>query len=1832
MNNLRYFVAFTRFTRFCTLFLCFALIGGMQQLAAQAKVNLKSITTPADAKGTPITFGVKTNTTLLGAKGLTTANSAVGATVPHHMRDTTNAQRKAAAAHAATRRAAAPAPIRRATSLVHSNAIAGTPGGAALTRDQLYFSGIYPNYANSPLPNVADTINCSAPNYCGIRKFIDPLPSLPVAVPDTITFPGSDYYEISLRQYTQKMHTDLPPTTLRGYVQTNFGTGSGGTNNIAPAPIQYLGPLIIATSNRPVRIKFTNELPTGTTPGPINGAPNGNGNLFIPVDKTVMGSGLGFAKGPSPYLESRATIHLHGGNTPWISDGTPHQWTVPAGNFTDGSTLYTRGASAQFVPDMFFDAAGNVIPKCNPATPAQTNCTGGTPAQLPAVAISNDPGPGTLTFFYTNEQSARLLFYHDHAYGTTRLNVYAGEAGGYLITDQVEQDMINGTNVSGVFTTANITPAPIIPATEIPLVIQDKTFVPPNPVGGTTVYSVPILESGSGYTNPQVAFGSGCVVSPVATATADTILNPWGQPIYGAVADITLTSPGSGCTSDPVVTITDAGGTGTGAAAFASLATLSQQDPTWDTTLWGGQGNLWYPHVYMPNQFPDNPDGSAVSPMGRWDYASWFWPVFNGQYEVRGELPCGPTMTWACPGTPSVLDPAPASFLASAPGGAAPHQGSGSTASLTPEAFMDTMAVNGAVYPTLTVDPKAYRFRILSVGNDRTLNLSFFMACGTGGYTPMASESCPTPTVAGIPVGTEVGMVPAAPGLGLPLLWPTDGRDGGVPDPNAAGPSWIQIGTEGGFLPAPAVIPPAPINYEYSRRSVTVTNTSSHSLNLMPAERADVIVDFSAYAGKTLILYNDAPAPYPAFDTRYDYYTDDPDQTGEGGAPTTLAGFGPNTRTVMQIKVNAATPVPYSLAPLNAVLPAAFKISQPVPVVPDPIYSKVYGATYTNHYPHLADTQLTFTPIGGTTPVTLPMRNKTIQELFEVDYGRMNATLGTELAFTNFNTQTTIPLGYVDPFTEDIYDSANVSAQPVGSLGDGSQVWEVIHNGVDSHAIHFHLYNVQLLDRVGWDGTVRAPDANEYGWKDTVRMNPLEIDFVALRPMSQSLPFPVPDSKRLLDVTWPAGATDPELSAFGPQNTAVPQTNVEAPLGWEYVWHCHILGHEENDMMRDQTFQVPPQAPTNLSVLGNTTGGHSTFTDNALSETGFTLQRADDANFTTNVVNLDLPPNLAASTNPGWNTPVAYHDSSATPGQLYYYRARSYKPDADFYAPGSNLVSAWSNTATTTLVPAATVNPTSLAFGNQLITTTSAARTVSLSNSGYGTLTVSGISVTGTNASYFAQTNNCVSLAAGNSCTISVTFTPAAIGSASAAISIASNDPVNPTVSVSLTGNGQKALTITASSTSVVYGSAVPAITPTLTGLAAGDTIANLPGLTCSSTYTATSPVSGSPYTSSCTGAVNTNYAITYVPGTVTVTKATASVVVNAATKVVNTANPVFTGTLTGFLSGVTATYTTTAVTSSPVGTYPITATVAPAVAANYNITYTNAQLTVTSAAVSPAIITPAPSSTLTGSTVTFTWSPGTGTTGYALYVGTTGVGSSNILKGAQIASLSTVVSGLPTAGGTVYVRLMWYGGGFWKQTDYTYTAFGAVTPAAITSPTPSTTLSGASVTFTWTGSNPASTQYALYVGTAGVGSSDIYKGAATTATSTTVSGIPIAGGTVYVRLMYYNSGSWKTVDYTYTAFNATRPGAITSPTPGTTLPGATATFTWSAPYPAPTQYNFWVGTTGVGSSNLVRLNGTTALSRTVTNLPVTGGTVYVRLMWQVGGFWQQVDYTYTAF
>ncbi len=128
-----------------------------------------------------------------------------------------------------------------------------------------------------------------------------------MAVPDTVTYPGADYYEIALVEFTEKMHTDLNPTKLRGYVQIDTAQIPDMANRFAltypsGAPIlnaagaqvygvdkpHYLGASIVATKGKPVRVKFTNYLPTGSA-----------GDLFLPVDTTNMGAGQG------PLLERR---------------------------------------------------------------------------------------------------------------------------------------------------------------------------------------------------------------------------------------------------------------------------------------------------------------------------------------------------------------------------------------------------------------------------------------------------------------------------------------------------------------------------------------------------------------------------------------------------------------------------------------------------------------------------------------------------------------------------------------------------------------------------------------------------------------------------------------------------------------------------------------------------------------------------------------------------------------------------------------------------------------------------------------------------------------------------------------------------------------------------------------------------------------------------------------------------------------------------------------------------------------------------------------------------------------------------------------------------------------------------------------------------------------------------------------------------------------------------------------------------------------------------------------------------------------------------------------
>ena len=577
--------------------------------------------------------------------------------------------------------------------------------------------------------------------------------------------------------------------------------------------------------------------------------------------------------------------------------------------------------------------------------------------------------------------------------------------------------------------------------------------------------------------------------------------------------------------------------------------------------------------MYETNQDPNSIDGT--NPVGRWDWGPWFWPVFPAQMS----LPTG-------------------------------EYGHVTT---TPEAFMDTPVVNGLAYPTMTVDPKTYRFRILSAGNDRTLNLGLYQAVDAAGKVcdGKAIPAKGTPMAGGATLAdcTEIKMVPALPTPGFPTNWPIDGRPGGVPDPATAGPDIVQIGNEGGLLPAPAIWKSQPVTYETNVRSITVFNVLQHDLLLGPAERADVLIDFSKYAGQTLLVYNDAPAPMPGFDPRIDYFTGTGDKTDAGGAHDTLPGYGPNTRTIMQIKVsNAAPAAPLNTAALFTALPAAYAKTQPAPNIPEAAYNAPFGTKSVNNYATIGTGsaatggQFTYTEIdpvtGAKSSKTIPVINKAIQELFDPVYGRMNATLAVELPFSSATVATTIPLAYIDT-PVDALDGINdwVSAKD-------TQIWKITHNGVDSHPVHFHLVNVQVINRVSWDGTIKPPEANEVGWKETLRMNPLEDVYVAVKAVRPSVPFGVPASHRLLD---PAQTVDSQIgfTQIDPTTGAAPTSQVTLAgalnvtfysnqitnFDNEYVWHCHILGHEENDFMRPFIFHptvTTPDAPATVTVSGST--------------------------------------------------------------------------------------------------------------------------------------------------------------------------------------------------------------------------------------------------------------------------------------------------------------------------------------------------------------------------------------------------------------------------------------------------------------------------------------------------------------------------------------------------------------------------------------------------------------------------------------------------------------------
>ncbi len=247
-------------------------------------------------------------------------------------------------------------------------------------------------------------------NPLALQQFETPLPIIPVATPDTTTVPGSDYYTVIAEQ-TGGYDFGLRMKDGREFVDPAAGTPIrttvwGYTTNGIKAG--YLGATIEARSaltgesGKPVVVKYTNNLKDAT------------GKLLtkhlLTTDATLGGANMGES-------DIRIVTHLHGGHVAPESDGHPDAW---------------------------------ITNDPNAATGLPADLISGRPAR---------PNGNTVTYTYDNSQIANQLWYHDHAMGITRLNVYAGLAANYLLRDSTE-DALNLPKE----------------AYEIPLVIQDKSF------------------------------------------------------------------------------------------------------------------------------------------------------------------------------------------------------------------------------------------------------------------------------------------------------------------------------------------------------------------------------------------------------------------------------------------------------------------------------------------------------------------------------------------------------------------------------------------------------------------------------------------------------------------------------------------------------------------------------------------------------------------------------------------------------------------------------------------------------------------------------------------------------------------------------------------------------------------------------------------------------------------------------------------------------------------------------------------------------------------------------------------------------------------------------------------------------------------------------------------------------------------------------------------------------------------------------------------------------------------------------------------------------------
>jgi len=167
--------------------------------------------------------------------------------------------------------------------------------------------------------------------------------------------------------------------------------------------------------------------------------------------------------------------------------------------------------------------------------------------------------------------------------------------------------------------------------------------------------------------------------------------------------------------------------------------------------------------------------------------------------------------------------------------------------------------------------------------------------------------------------------------------------------------------------------------------------------------------------------------------------------------------------------------------------------------------------------------------------------------------------------------------------------------------------------------------------------------------------------------------------------------------------------------------------------------------------------------------------------------------------------------------------------------------------------------------------------------------------------------------------------------------------------------------------------------------------------------------------------------------------------------------------------------------------------------------------------------------------------------------------------------------------------------------------------------------LPGASYNFRWIGANEA-TAYRIQAGSTQGGNNYYDSGSLPTTTlSQTINTLPVDGSTIYVTLWTQINNQWANNQYYYTAPNLNISN-ITSPPKGSTLSGASATFTWTAARGA-TAYKLWVGSTPGGHDiDIATGSYPDGVQTAVHNLPTNGQVLYVSVYAFINGTWVAQD------